>query len=298
MKYRTAIATATRNGCRLASVPADSGRARAWTCTRALLLAAAATVLAAVATPAPATTISMDNWRSIYMNGHYPNGGSNEQVFLYALHTPRQENLLASFDVSGYAGQMVLGDGTMTFTVTGSYNTSNTLELYQLNAYNGDVDLDSSGSFYKDSPDATPGTQRWRNNAGAELSHLNYNNSVFDITSALLATATGNPQIGAQVSFTIAQSDLQQWLDGLLPSTVVMTMDNVPWSYYYFTPDATLSFETDGVSAGASTPLPAPTTLGLLAGALLFAAFQSRRRARPGDSARLLDTPRSMALAC
>jgi hypothetical protein len=248
------------------------GQNRTWTRLGATLFGAAALLATSLISQAHAATITMDNWRSIYMNGHYALGGSNENVFMYALHTTRQENLLAHFDVSSYAGQTAVGDAAMTFTVSGHNNVTNTIEVRQLNAFNSIVDLDNSGSYFRDTANSSGGLAQWRDNAGNALSHLNYNNSVLDITSSLLDTAVGPAVVGDQVSFTIGQSDFQQWLDGNLASTVALTMENSPWSHYEFLPDATLTFNTSG---GAS--VSAPATLGLFAAALFVPLFSRRR---------------------
>ncbi len=239
--------------------------------------------IALTSMPALAATLTMDNWRSIYMNAPYSLGGSNENVFIYALHAPRQENLVFSFDVSSLSGATALSDGEITFTVAagggGNWtNGSHDIELHQLNAYNSNVDLDNSGSFYRDSADATPGTLQWMDNSGNALANLNYNNSVFDITSGQVSSYIGPlpgdtgstaPTVGAEITFDINQSVVQSWLDGTSPAMLVIAVDNSPWiNGIMFQNDATLTFD--------STPVPelAGFAIGLLG---LLAAMRRRK---------------------
>lgn len=227
------------------------------------------------ASSAQATSVTMDNWRLIYMNGAYTNGGSNETLGVYAVHTNRQENLVFSFDLSSYAGTTATGGATISFVTSGGSGETGSgvysLELRQLNSYNAGVNLDNAGSYWRDSANATPGSLQWYNNSGTALSSLNYTDSVLDITSGLVSSITGpvagdsgstGVTAGVTLTFNISQSVLQSWLDGTLPAVLVMDINRAGGpnvDYITFASNASLSFNA---TSTAQVPVPGSLWLG------------------------------------
>lgn len=218
--------------------------------------------------------VDFDNWRNIYMNSQYSNGGSSNTPYFYSLHTPNQENLFLGLDLSSYAGGTALGDATVSMYIENGFNygTNFTVEMRQLNQYNTDLDLDTAGSYFKD------GSTQWVDNAGNALANLNYTYSVFDVTSGLLASTAGTspePQPGSLLTFTIGQADVQSWLDDPASAVMVMTADNDP--YLSMTFDMTQSFVQMDIDAPAgSNDVPAP--VGLLLLSLSAIGFTKRRK--------------------
>lgn len=244
--------------------PAPNPR-RAGSLSRAVLTLFCVLVSAASAN---ADLVTIDNWRLIYMNGAYSSGGANENHYVYAVHRPRQENLLVHFDMSAYAGQTITGDASFSVTHTAAQPT-NTMELYQLNSYNAAVDLDAAGSYYIDGHPG--GTVQWRDNSGNALAHLNFDNAVQQISTLVDTQLVTAPTPGSVTTFTVDQQTVQNWVDGTTPSTLIMAVaSNSPFTSYFLDTNMTLDF--------TATAVPEPSTFALVGFGLV--CFGSRRRRR------------------
>jgi hypothetical protein len=243
--------------------------------TKKILLTAAAILLSSNAS-ANIVDVQFDNWRNIYMNSQYSNGGASDNAYFYSLHQPYQENLFLSLDLSAFQGASALGAATVSLYIENGFNYGSNfdVELRQVNQYNLGMNMDSADSYFQSAGTA------WKDNAGSNLANLNYNLSLFDVTNSQLAVTSGTspePSVGSMLSFTVAQEDVQAWLNNPASAVMAIGANNDPWlSMNFDMSQSFISLDTDATLS--STPGDVNGPLGTAALGLLLLGFGVSRK--------------------
>ena len=195
-------------------------------------------------------------------HGFHSNLSHNDQ-----LYTANDFMGLVYFDLSAYAGQNVVGDGTMTlyYWQVWNYNPTPVIDIHQVNAYNADANMTTCTS-------SSRGPGPWLDNGGAGMANL-HRTAVPQLSLGILdSQSIVNPAEQQPFPFTIPEAAIQDWLDGTTPSLVAVVCDNGHydrWDEGLLGGSPLLNPKIEFETGEPEPVIPEPAGLGLVGLALL-----------------------------